>query len=77
MTMTTYIEKGGEMMKKVLTIREVMRKYDKTYTQVLYAVSTGRLVAIKVGWIWLFPPDKLPNTWPEPNRKHKKRDIDE
>ena len=57
----------------MLTTKEVMEKYNKTYPQVKYATDTGRLKGIKVGWVWVYDPKKLPDEWPETRRKYTKR----
>jgi hypothetical protein len=57
---------------KYITLQQVMRRYDKTYTQVRYATETHRLTAIKAGWQWLYPVGQLPSEWPEAPRNIKK-----
>ena len=42
-----------EEVRKMLTTKEVMEKYNKTYPQVKYPTDTGRLKGIKVGWVWV------------------------
>ena len=54
-----------------LTLRQVMKKYGKTYTQVRYATQTNRLKGVKIGWQWLYPQSLLPEEWPETPRKQK------
>lgn len=56
-----------------LTLAQVMKRYDKTYTQVRYATATGRLVGQKFGWSWVYPEKYLPDKWPQPPRKMKAR----
>ena len=58
-------------MDKMLTVKQVARKYRVKERQVLYAVRRDLLSGEKVGWIWLFPEDKLPQRWPV--RKQKLR----
>ncbi|MCU7521956.1 MAG: helix-turn-helix domain-containing protein [Ignavibacteria bacterium] len=58
-----------------LTLNEVMALYNKTYTQIRYAAETKRLTAIKVGWQWLFPKDKLPKDWPDAPRIAKNKGV--
>lgn len=53
-------------MSNYIQFREVMKKYKKTYSQVKYAVETGRLEAEKIGWVWIFDVGKLPSEWPQP-----------
>lgn len=60
-------------MEGFLTLAQVMKKYNKTYTQVRYATETGRLMGQKFGWSWIYPTEQLPDTWPEPPRKLKLR----
>ncbi len=57
----------------MITMKEVMEKYGKSYTQVRYATETGRLQGIKVGWIWTYDADTLPEEWPETERKYTRR----
>jgi hypothetical protein len=57
----------------MLTVQQVMKKYNKTYTQVRYATETGRLKGIKIGWVWMYNPRSLPAEWPETKRKYTKR----
>lgn len=66
------------MAENFLTLRQVMKKYGKTYTQVRYATETGRLRAVKMGWQWFFQEDELPESWPEAPRKQLRgKSIDE
>jgi len=57
---------------RFLTLREVMEKYDKSYTQVRYATETNRLIGKKVGWGWIYPIESLPPVWPDTLRKYRK-----
>jgi hypothetical protein len=58
-----------------LTHRQVMERYNKSYVQVRYAAETGRLKAYKVGWQWVFPVDKLPDSWPEAPRNLRRKGV--
>lgn len=51
-------------MEKYIPISEVAKKYNKTTTQVRYAISQGRLKGIKIGWCWFCNSDCLPEKWP-------------
>ncbi len=51
-------------MAEYLTIKQVAKQYGVEEHQVRYAISTDKIVAMKVGWQWLIPKDKLPDKWP-------------
>lgn len=57
---------------KYLTLKEVMLRYNKSYTQVRYATETRRLHGQKVGWTWIYPVKDLPNDWPDTLRPYRR-----
>lgn len=46
-----------------LSISEVARIYRVPPASVRYAIKTGKLRAIKVGWVWVIRREDLPPTW--------------
>ena len=61
---------------KYISLKHVCALYDKTPTQVRYAVETGRLFAEKAdgGWEWKFPVSHLPSEWPEAPRNLRREE---
>lgn len=55
-------------MPEHLTVREVAKKYNIDTREVLYAARRQLIPGVKVGWIWTFDPDKLPEKWPVKSR---------
>ena len=55
-------------MAKPITVRDVAKRYKVETREVLYAARRGLIPGVKVGWIWTFDPDKLPNKWPVKSR---------
>ena len=51
-------------MKKYITVGELAIKYNKTYTQAWYAVKTGKISSVRIGWQYLIPIKSLPSKWP-------------
>jgi hypothetical protein len=51
---------------RFITARQVMKRYGKTYHQLMYAVRTGKLHGEKLEdtWQWIFDEELLPPTWP-------------
>lgn len=59
-------------MSNFITFSQICQKYNKTGSQVRYAIQQGRLKAIKIGWQWFFDKNELPKTWPESPRTTKR-----
>ena len=58
----------------LLSIKQVAEKYNKTPTQVRYAISQGRLKCSKIGWIWYIDEEDLPDKWPMTPREKLKHE---
>ena len=54
---------------EVLTLAQVMKKYKKSYTQVRYATEQNLLKGQKVGWIWIYSAEDLPEEWPKKEKE--------
>lgn len=51
-----------------LTPREVAEKYGVPYHQVMRMIYEQRLLAEKVGWMWIVQVEHLPKEWPPPKK---------
>ena len=52
------------ILKNYCNVRDLMKMYGKTYHQVVYALSTGRIKATKFNWEWAIYKGDLPDEWP-------------
>jgi hypothetical protein len=58
---------GGELMnepKGIYLVKDLMKIFDKSYHQVTYALSIGKLKGKKIGWVWVVDPRDIPKEWP-------------
>lgn len=53
-----------EMVSAHMLVKDLMKLYNKSYNQVVYALSTGRIKGSKVGWVWVIAEQDLPDVWP-------------
>ena len=56
-------------MAEMLSTGQVAEKYKVETREVLYAIRRGLIEGQKVGWCWVFDPNKLPKIWPVRSRQ--------
>jgi 23S rRNA-/tRNA-specific pseudouridylate synthase len=55
---------ASKPIKKYVTTKDLMKIYNKNYTQVRYVLRTGKIPSIRVGWQYLVLSSELPEIWP-------------
>lgn len=63
------MEDHDNLTHDLLTSAEVAARYGVDTREVLYATRRGMLPAVKIGWVWVYNVDLLPEKWPVKSKR--------